>query len=81
MSVYDTARTGHEEREMGPCTPRWTGKDRQLSVGGMAFGIRACIGRYWEYDQETSEVLLSSMRHGYYQRCRFEYHEFHKRQV
>lgn len=46
MSVYDTARTCHEEREMGRCTPRWTGeRTGQLSGAGMTFAIRLCIGQ------------------------------------
>jgi hypothetical protein len=46
MSFYDTARKCHEEREMGPCTPRWTGeRTGQLSGAGMMFGIRLCIGQ------------------------------------
>jgi hypothetical protein len=61
MSVYDTARTCHEEREMGPCIYCWTGEDRQLPGVEMMIE-QGCLG-------QVLGLSSSSMRHGYCQRC------------
>ena len=44
MSVCNTARTCHEEREMSPCTPRWKVGEGQATVWcGNDDWNKACI--------------------------------------
>ena len=89
MCIYEKIEQGLAMKEIDPCTPRWDMEGQaNCPDDGMRFGIGFCIGQILGVSprnngRATFEIwrMSSSMHHGCYQHCRFEYHEFHKRQV